>query len=272
MKPFRIIISIAFVIFAIASLSVFIGEKINTDKTVPQITVEEELIEVSLKATDEELLKGVTAFDEKDGDLTGEIIVESISKFTEKGVCKVTYAVCDSNNNIAKATRKIRYKDYESPKFSVSGNLCFSLYSRMDISKMIGATDCLEGNLSSEVIVTSDNYSLVNPGFYSLTASVSNQKGDTSEIELPFIVEERSLDAPVIELSEYLVYTKKGEAVIFEEYIVDVLDAKEKIVDLEVTVESDIDFNKEGTYHVHFYATDEEDRRGHSVLTVIVGE
>ena len=80
MKAMRIIISIAFVFISIATLTVFISEKINTDKTIPQIKVEEEVIEVSLKATDEELLKGVTAHDEKDGDLTEKIIVELKSK------------------------------------------------------------------------------------------------------------------------------------------------------------------------------------------------
>ena len=93
MKPFRIIVLIAFVFVSIASAAVFISEKISIDRTIPQITVEEEMMEVSLKATDEELLKGVTAYDEKDKDLTGKIIIESISGFTEKGVSTVTYAV-----------------------------------------------------------------------------------------------------------------------------------------------------------------------------------
>ena len=108
MKPMRIIVLIAFFFIAVASLAVFVSEKINEDKTIPVITVEEELLEVSLKATDEEMLKGVTAHDEKDGDLTDHIIIESISGFTEKGISKITYAVCDNNNNVAKATRKIK--------------------------------------------------------------------------------------------------------------------------------------------------------------------
>lgn len=272
MKPFRIIISIAFVFVTIASLSVFISEKINTDKTVPKITVEGDLIEVSLKATDEELLKGITAQDEKDGDLTKEVIVESVSGFTEKGVCKVTYAVCDSNNNIAKATRKIKYKGYESPKFEVTKNLCFSLYERIDISQSIAAVDCLEGNISSEVIVTAENTPNGTPGIFTLNASVTNKKGDTSTIELPLIVEDRELYSPVIELKEYLVYTNKGKSVDFNSYIVDALDAEGKSINKNVSVESNVDFNKEGTYHVHYYATDKRDRRGHSVMTVIVGE
>lgn len=272
MKPLRIIILIAFVFVAIASLSVFISEKVNTDKTLPEIKVEGELIEVSLKATDEELLKGITAYDEKDGDLTKEVMVESISRFIEKGVCKVTYAVCDSNNNIAKATRKIKYKGYESPKFKVNGNLCFSLYERIDLVEMVEATDCLEGSISDEIIITSDYSSISNAGSYSINVSVTNSKGDSSEIELPLIVEDRVLSAPVITLNEYLVYTQKGKKVDFKKHLVDATDSNENSLKNKVTIESNVDFNKEGTYHVHYYVTDKAEQRGHTVLTVIVGE
>lgn len=272
MKPFRIIILIAFVFVTIASLTVFIGEKISTDTTIPTITVEGEIIDVSLNATDEELLKGVTAYDEKDKDLTAQIIVESISRFTEKGVSKVTYAVCDSDNNTAKATRKIRYKDYTSPRFKVSGTTCFSIYEAIDLREIITVKDCLEGNLTSEIIITSDNYSTTTPGAYSINVSVTNQKGDTAEIDLPLIVEDRPLSAPEITLSEYLVYAEKGSQLNFEDYIIDALSFEEESLRSSVLIESTVDFNTEGTYHVHYYVTDRNDVRGHSVLTVIVGE
>lgn len=272
MKAFKIVVSIAFVFISFASAAVYIGEKLAVDKTIPQITVEEEMIEVSLKATDEELLKGVTAYDEKDKDLTDRIIIESISRFTEKGVSKVIYAVCDSDNNVAKATRMIKFKGYESPKFQVVGNLCFSLYEHIDISEMILATDSLEGNITSKIVVTSDDYSTSVAGAFSLDVSVTNQKGDTSTIKLPLIVEDRPLSVPIIELKEYLVYTQKGKTIDFNSYIVDALDTQEISLKNQVTFESNVNFNTPGTYHVHYYVTDSNGLRGHSVLTVIVGE
>ena len=74
MKLLKIIVLIAFVFVSIASAAVFVSEKLAVDKTIPEITVEGEMIEVSLKATDEELLKGVTAYDEKDGDRTDKSV------------------------------------------------------------------------------------------------------------------------------------------------------------------------------------------------------
>ena len=159
MKPFRIIVTVLFVVVSIVSAAIFVVEKLETDKTIPQITIEEEMIKVSLNATDEELLRGVTAYDEKDEDLTDKIIVESVSGFIRKGVSKVTYAVCDSDNNTAKATRLIQYEGYESPKFKVNGNLCFSLFEHIDIRELVSAIDSLAGNISSKIVVTSDDYS-----------------------------------------------------------------------------------------------------------------
>lgn len=272
MKAFRIVVLIAFVFVSIAASAVFISEKLAVDKTIPVITVEEEMIEVSLKAKDEEILKGITAYDEKDGDLTEKIIIESISRFTEKGVSKVIYAVCDSNNNVAKATRMIKYKGYESPKFKVIGNLCFTIYEHINISGLIRAYDSLEGEITNQVVVTSDNFSISIPGAYYLDASVTNSKGDSSTIRLPLIVEDIPLSAPKIELEEYLVYTQKGKSIDFKSYIVDALDYQEISIKDKITIESNIDFNKPDTYSVHYYVTDSLGIRGHSVLTVIVGE
>lgn len=272
MKPFRIIVLISFVFIAIASAAVFIGEKLAADKTIPVITVEEDVIEVSLKATDEELLKGVTAYDEKDKDLTSQIIIESISRFTEKGVSKVTYAVCDSDNNVAKASRMIKFKDYKSPKFTVLENLCFSLYEHIDVRNVVKATDSLEGDISDNIVITSENYSVSIPGMYSLDVTVTNSKGDSSTIKLPFVLEDRPLSAPTIELKEYLVYTKKDKKIDFKTFLIDALDSKEESLKDKVTIESNVDFKKPGTYHVHYYVTDSNSFRGHSVLTVIVEE
>ncbi len=272
MKPFRIIVTVLFVVVSIVSAAIFVVEKLETDKTIPQITIEEEMIKVSLNATDEELLRGVTAYDEKDEDLTDKIIVESVSGFIRKGVSKVTYAVCDSDNNTAKATRLIQYEGYESPKFKVNGNLCFSLFEHIDIRELVSAIDSLEGNISSKIVVTSDDYSSSISGAFSLNVSVTNQKGDSSTITLPLIVEDRPLSVPKIELSEYLVYVSKGERLDFNSYVVDVVDSNEQSIEANVTVESTVDFRTPGTYHVHYYATDSLGLRGHSVLTVIVEE
>ncbi len=260
-----------FVITFIAFSLIFIREKITTDTTIPQITVEGEIIEVSLKATDEELLKGITAFDEKDGDLTSEIIIESVSRFIEPGVSRVTYAVCDNDNNIATATRKIRYKDYESPRFSLSEALCYSVYETPNLKKAISVKDSIVGDITSDMILTSDDYTKSVTGVFTINARVTTEKGDTAVLDIPLIVEDRSEAAPEIKLKKYLIYADKGEKLDFEDYLVSATDSEERDITDDVTIETKINMKKEGTYLVHYYAEDRNDNKGHTVLIVVVG-
>lgn len=271
MKLLRIVVSVIFVITSAVFLYTYNTERKNTDNTFPEITIEEEIIDVGLHAKEEDMLKGVTAFDIKDGDITENVVVESVSKFIEKGVCKVTYAVYDSDNHVAKATRKIRYKDYTSPTFNLEDSICFSIYENIQLGNVIKASDCIDGDISNSIIITSEDYAGSVAGVFTMEASVTNKNGDTSTIKLPLIIEDRNLSAPKIELSDYLIYKKTNEQVDFKNYIVGAEDGVGRDLTSSVMVVSDVDFSKEGTYSVHYYVTDSNGLQGHTVLIVIVG-
>ncbi|MCR5041244.1 MAG: hypothetical protein K6C36_03965, partial [Clostridia bacterium] len=209
MRLFRAAIFLLF-IAAVLLFGRYLYLDFMSDKTVPVIFIDGDMLEVELDATDEDLLAGVSAYDVKDGDLTNRIIVESVSKFTEKGVCKVYYAVCDNDDHVASAMRKITYKGYVSPKFYMNRSLCFSQLETVDAGAVIGAVDLIDGDISSNIIVTSSDYEYGMLGTYNVNAEVSNSKGDQISIKLSMIVEDRSLNSPVITLSEYLIYVDKG--------------------------------------------------------------
>lgn len=271
MRFLRIAVSAVFAVTLIVFSYFYVSNKLTKDETVPVISVDGDMLDVSIKATDEDLLKGVTAYDEKDGDITDKLIVESISKFTEQGVCKVTYAVCDADNHVANASRKIRYTDYVSPSFGLRDDLCFSIYQNPGVTGILYATDCLDGNITRDMIVTSSNFVASAPGEFTVEASVTNSKGDQSYIKLPLIVEDRSLSAPSILLSSYLLKIKKGEQPDYASYVKEIRDYSDNVITSPVRVVSQVDSNNEGTYLVHYYAVDGEGYEGHSVLTVIVG-
>ena len=115
MKYFRIGISVLCAL-SICLYAIFFIREMRQDKTYPVITIDEEIIDVSIKVTDEELLKGVSAYDKKDGDISSKIIVESISKFVEYGVSIVTYSVCDNDNHATSATRVTPLRSFISPR------------------------------------------------------------------------------------------------------------------------------------------------------------
>ena len=270
MRLLRLVISAAFLIVLFLFGWYWYRSEILEDKTVPVITIDQDMIEVDLNVTHDELLTGVTAYDAKDGDLTHRLIVESISKFSEAGVCKVYYAVCDNDNHVASASRKIRYRGYTPPRFFLNRGLCFSQLETIDVSSVIGAKDVLDGDISSNIIITSQDYEYGVLGTYTVKAEVSNSKGDQISISLPMIVEDRNLNAPTIELSEYLIYVPQGTAVDPMGYFVAATDSYEQNVADTLHLENDYNPYQQGIYSFHYYATDQLGRVGHTVLTVVV--
>ena len=270
MRLLRIIISLLFVAATGLFCFYWYRAEIKEDKTIPVITIENEMLEVPLDASNEDLLVGVSALDAKDGDLTNRVIVESISKFTDKGICKVYYAVCDSDNHVASASRKITYKGYTSPRFYMNRSLCFSQLESIDAASVIGAKDVIDGDISSNIIITSSDYEYGVSGTYTVKAEVSNSKGDRISISLPMIVEDRNINAPEIVLSDYLIYVKKGTQIDPMKYFISAKDSYEQEVYSTLFLENNYQKDQEGVYSFHYYATDQLLRQGHSVLTVVV--
>ena len=48
----------------------------NLDTTGPVITVEENMLEISVKDPQEALMRGITAMDDRDGDVTARMLVD----------------------------------------------------------------------------------------------------------------------------------------------------------------------------------------------------
>ena len=270
MRIMRIAVTVLFILTSIVFCATFIFQKGKEDNTVPVITIENDFIEVQCDATNKDFLKGVTATDEKDGDLTSQVIVESVSRFIKPGVCVVKYAVCDSNNHVAHATRKVKYTDYEAPKFKLKNSLCFSLYENVNISSCISAVDSIEGDISENIVITSPDYTSSVTGIFTIDLTVSNKKGDTSTLSLPLIMEDRNLSAPTIKLKDYLIYVDKNQNIDFEKYLVEATNRNGGDLTDKVVIDDNIDFKKSGTYMVHYFVTDSNGAKGPSVLNVIV--
>ena len=272
LKALRIVTIVLFVV-AVGLFSMFyIHEKRTTDLTIPEIKVQEEMIEVSISATDKDLLKGVTAFDEKDGDITERIVVESVSPFLEDGICKVTYAVCDSDKHVVKNSRNIKYVDYTPPKFTMERALVFSVDEEIDILSSMGATDAIDGDISDKVVLTATDYTADVVGVFTVNMQATNSKGDIVYLNLPLHIEEISVAAPVIELKEYIMYVKKGEKPNFNSNIAAVSTRSGQAIKYTSHISTDFDSNTPGVYSVHYYVKNELDYQTHTILTVVVEE
>jgi hypothetical protein len=249
----------------------YMKEQNSVDYTCPSIEIESDILDVSIHDTDDRLLTGVTAYDEKDGDITSKVIIESISKFTKDKTCVVTYAVMDSDKHVAKNTRTIHYTDYNAPAFYLKQSLDFRLDDKVDIREIVGAVDCIEGDISDKITIIATDYSDNTVGVFTLSLQATNSLGDIVYLDLPIYVEQISSRAPVIELSKYLVYVKKGFSPDFEDYVESVSSDFVEMENYNLLVSTNFDCNTPGTYSIHFNVEDKSGHTGHSILTVVVG-
>ncbi len=78
------------------------------DRTAPVITVSDKKISYTAGDPYDQLLEGVTATDNKDGDLTDEVFVDRVVP-TSKKKAVVYYGVMDKSNNVGTARKTVTY-------------------------------------------------------------------------------------------------------------------------------------------------------------------
>lgn len=301
------------------SLIVFIAynavDRITEDHTPPTITSDSDVVKVTLEPEEDEssgedgeetadqqqneqLYAGLTAEDNRDGDLTDKIRVSSMSNFTEPGKREVTYAVFDSSNNGATLTRMLEYTDYTSPQIQLTEPLRYTMDEMTDVNltENMHVEDCLDGNITSQIRASYNNAVYVSEaGDYPLTVQVSNSAGDTCTVGLTVTVtdpsddDERDRYYPI--LSQYIVYTDIGGSVDYKdlitgferggsEYLFEDVPEKEEEDAAEsfmpgdrddVKISGNVNFNEEGTYTVSYEFTPEDGVTASTKLAVVVG-
>ena len=273
------IVRMILIVVSILSLGIFgISELIRfsgRDTEAPEITSDRDVLEIPCEYTQEQLMEGLSAEDETDGDLTSEIIAGSFSRFINTGECNLTYVVFDSSDQPATLTRKVRFTDYHPPRFTLTEPLVFSEQEGSYTTAMerLGASDQLDGDLKEWITQTDTDVNYQRVGTYTMSVEVSNSFGDTSSAALPVHVvsaENRRVD---IALTSGIVYISAGESLDPSAYISGVTAADGSSLDPSaVTAESAVDTNTPGCYEVHYQVFDAGGNTGETWLTVIVEE
>lgn len=278
------------VIFFIISVLLFGGytliRAVTVDRTLPIIEMDSDEVTISVKGGDAAILEGIKASDEKDGDITGNLFVESKSTFIEKGIFKATIAVADSDNHVTKVERKVTYSDYRSPQFTLTEPLKF-LTTRenrddLNIAESLRANDVVDGDISNKIKISSE-YSIngYTPGDSHMEFIVTNSMGDTSKLPVTVNIysalEESGL--PEIILSNYLINTPVGAGADIEALIEQIeyhndtfrrgedgnlyngeFDAEGNPIMFDwsaIQIDTDADWNTPGVYEVKITFTDE---------------
>ena len=218
MRNLRIIVISLFLIVSILFCVVFAYTQFMLDRTPPMIYCDGTPLQVSVKATDQELCAGLTASDNVDGDLTDRIIVRKVSKLVGNNTATVNYAVFDSSSNFCTFSRNVYYTDYCKPKFSLSQPLIYSVSSTVSLQDRLTASDVIDGDISGRIRVSSANLTNTAAGKYPISVQVTNSSGDTSILQLTVTIQNIVSSQPIIRLSDYLIYVNENKHLTLEDF------------------------------------------------------
>lgn len=242
--------------------------RLSGDQVPPTISCDTELMEVSVSDGDDVLLSGVTASDKQDGDLTGKILIQGISKLITNDTAKVSYVVFDSDGNVASCTRQIRYTDYEKPHFTLNAALIYLENEDIQLLDRLQAVDVIDGDITDSIRVSS-LASTSDPEISTVAVQVTNSMGDTARLTLPIVKYSGAVVRPVINLSQYLVYLEQGASFNANSYLSSVSTPSGAGNRNDVQISGTVDMETPGTYYV-YYRYPYSMTSAVSVLTVVV--
>ena len=257
MRSIKTIVIVLFVIIAIAFVVLYCYDRIMLDHVPPDIICDGARLEVSVKATDADLCKGLMAKDDVDGDITDQIIVRKVSRLEGSNSARVHYAVFDSASNFCTYTRNVFYTDYSLPRYELSQPMIFNVNSLVTLVDRLTAHDVIDGDISARIRLSAANVSTSVEGDYPLQLQVTNSTGDTASLGLTVQIRNYTSRHPVIHLSQYIAYAEMGSTVNLEDYRDLIVSARETVdgtpVDPgQVTISGQVDTSRMGSYDVKF--------------------
>lgn len=206
------------------------------------------------------LLKGVTAYDENDGDITSKLTVsgQNSINWTKLGIYKIVYSVTDSSGNTKTKNVNVIVQDTKCPVISGVKKLTAAKGTKtVNYLSGVTANDVRDGNLTSSIKVDSSKVNLNVSGTYKVVYSVADSLGNSCPVETTIDVIDSN--APVCSLSTSKItheFTKNPAAYNWNSYISCKTSSGAAIANSNIKIDSSsVNLNKLGTYSVYYYAT-----------------
>lgn len=290
MRKVRVAVCFVFVVSCILFGVYIVKVRMVEDHTPPVLTCTEDPLKVSVEAKPEELMKGIKAMDDRDGDITKSVRVSSMSHFIDKGKRTATYVVFDKANQAATIQRTIVYKDYISPRVHLEKPLRYTLNElrSVNFAENMTAEDCLDGDLTTQIhTVWGESLYMLQPGKYPMNIQVNNSAGDVClvpvEVEIIDTSDRNENGKWYPMLSEYIAYTTVNKKIKPETYLEGVIhggaaysfekDSKELgVTKASISIASYVDYKKPGVYTVDFTYKSKEGVPAVTKLYVVVEE
>lgn len=259
-------ITIVMVILCIGLAGIFVWNRVTSDRKEPEIKMGSEKL-VYKKGMDEaELLKGVIATDDKDGDVTDSLIVESVFQSKDGKSVTVVYAAKDANNNVGKAKRTLSCEGAENADETSDNQEADGQEGeeKKDDAEPVSAEpnegEGSEGDGNSEEKPEGEGDQQENDP----TAIPADQKAEMDAMQP---------QQPKFYLKEYQTTIAAGgtlEKLSFVKEIVDDTDSYD-LLSRRIQVEDNLNTQTPGTYEVKYYVVDTQGNQSNVArLTVTV--
>lgn len=206
---------------------VYIGE----DRNGPEISVPQEEITYVAGTDTSALLNGVTAQDDRDGDVTDTVTIESIIPNANQTGASVVYVAKDSKNNVTKETRTILY--------STDANQAAAQAAAEQVAAdQAAAEQAAQGDAAGERAQTTDD------------GAAQNEAA----------IAALSAESPRFYLTQYSVELERGAELNELSYVQDISDDEDSRDELYqgIRISGEVDTNTPGEYTLEYHVVDSD--------------
>lgn len=226
---------------------VYIGE----DRKGPEISVPQEEITYVAGTDTSALLNGVTAQDNRDGDVTDTVTIESIIPNADQTGASVIYVAKDSKNNVTKETRTIVY--------STDANQA----AAQAAAEQAAADQAAQDQAAAEQVAQGD------------AAGESAQTTDDGAAQNEAAIAALSAESPRFYLTQYSVEVERGADLNELSYVQEISDDKDSRDELYqgIQISGEVDTNTPGEYTLEYHVVDSDGNNSNAAqLKVTVKE
>lgn len=247
------------------------------DRTAPKLEFQSSDVVYRAGMNPEELMTGITAYDDRDGDITDRIVVEKTIENKEDNTAVIFYAASDKSGNVAKASRVFPAVYTDSNDENISDQFMEAGIDA-ELSESSLSENSVEGEENGEMTETPTPDPSESP-----SASPTLEPTETPELTptptpepTPEPVREvkptANPFAPVLTLKQSEIKVNAGEGPAWVNVIGTLKDDKDNYETLFQNLHvSKYDGNKAGTYQVTVYVEDSDGNRSKDVpLTIVV--
>lgn len=264
-RAVSIVVMAVMLIGYLVFLKIYTGQEHNE---APVIEFDQSHIEMSVSDDESRLLEGISAYDPEDGDLTDQILIDSISPFDDQNRRTVRYVVFDSGNRPAQAERTLSYTDYTMPVIELTNSLIVNNLSEVQLSRLGRAQSSVDGDITNRMNV---KIGTLNDNTVDLEFSVSDSTGTEASLTVTCDYDRNIYLADIV-LADYLLYLPVGGNYDLRSNIKDIQIGKQSNMQLldQVNVQSSIDFSTPGTYEVYYYLNSDTGSSGRCKAVVVI--